>query len=208
MVVHDSARNKHSLAHRPLLSPLLFLLSPAGSSISAPDLSSAAEDGKDAASDLKAKAKGALDSISALPNPTATLGDLNADVRGLSAGYRDPAGAIQQDKATGGWLGGGRLVVGGQGQGVAALAMAAAVEVSFLERASWLPLMGVTHRSWLSACRHSAANTRSIALEQDHTLDSQQALNVSMRRRLPAPSLPPLPQRRCPPVPPPTWVRV
>jgi len=36
-----------------------------------------------------------------VPNSTATLADQNADVRGLSANYRDPAGAIQQDKAKG-----------------------------------------------------------------------------------------------------------
>jgi hypothetical protein len=29
------------------------------------------------------------------------VADLNADVRGLSQNYRDPAGAIQQDKAAG-----------------------------------------------------------------------------------------------------------
>jgi len=36
-----------------------------------------------------------------VPNSIATLADQNADVRGLSANYRDPAGAIQQDKAKG-----------------------------------------------------------------------------------------------------------
>jgi hypothetical protein len=85
---------------------------PAGASLSSPDLSSATEDAKDAAdsvasdvkgaaADLKAKAKGALNGLSALPNNLATLADQNADVRGLAGKYRDPAGAIQQDKATG-----------------------------------------------------------------------------------------------------------
>jgi hypothetical protein len=58
---------------------------------------------KDAATGLKAKAKAAIkDATSAVPNTTATLADQNADVRGLAQNYRDPAGAIQQDKATGG----------------------------------------------------------------------------------------------------------
>jgi len=71
------------------------------SSSSTPDLSSATESAKDAASDLKSKAKSVLRGSSAAPNSTATLADQNADVRGLSANYRDPAGAIQQDKAKG-----------------------------------------------------------------------------------------------------------
>jgi len=74
---------------------------PTGSSISTPDLSSATEGAKDAASDLKSKAQSALSGLSAVPNSIATLADQNADVRGLSANYRDPAGAIQQDKAKG-----------------------------------------------------------------------------------------------------------
>jgi hypothetical protein len=84
---------------------LLLLFPPlphaTGSSSSAPDLSSAAEGAKDAASDIKDKAKSVLKGNSALINPTATLGDLNADVRGTADSYRDPAGAIQQDKAAG-----------------------------------------------------------------------------------------------------------
>jgi len=85
-----------------------LLYRPTGSSISTPDLSSATEGAKDAAdsakgaaSDLKSKAQSALSGLSAVPNSTATLADQNADVRGLSANYRDPAGAIQQDKAKG-----------------------------------------------------------------------------------------------------------
>jgi hypothetical protein len=66
-------------------------------------LSSAAESAKDAAFDAAADAKSALRSgFSALPNSTATVADQNADVRGLAENYRDPAGAIQQDKAAGG----------------------------------------------------------------------------------------------------------
>ena len=93
--------------------PPFFCLS-TGSSLSSPDLSSATEGAKDAAdsaaddikgaaSDLKAKAKGALSGLSALPNNIATVADQNADVRGLAGKYRDPAGAIQQDKAAGGF---------------------------------------------------------------------------------------------------------
>ena len=85
----------------------------AGASLSSPDLSSATEGAQDAAdsaasdikgaaSDLKAKAKEALSGLSALPKSLATVADQNADVRGLAQNYRDPAGAIQQDKATGG----------------------------------------------------------------------------------------------------------
>ena len=78
------------------------VLADAVSSSSTPDLSSATESAKGAASDLKAKAKSVLKGNSALPNSIATVADLNADVRGLSENYRDPAGAIQQDKAAGG----------------------------------------------------------------------------------------------------------
>ncbi len=61
---------------------------------------------KDAASGLKAKAKSAIKgATSAVPNTTATLADQGADVRGLAGNYRDPAGAIQQDKAAGGCSG-------------------------------------------------------------------------------------------------------
>ena len=81
---------------------LLPALADAVSSSSTPDLSSATESAKGAASDLKAKAKSVLKGNSALPNSIATVADLNADVRGLSENYRDPAGAIQQDKAAGG----------------------------------------------------------------------------------------------------------
>jgi hypothetical protein len=60
---------------------------------------------KDAASDAADKVKSAIqDAISAVPNSLAMVADQNADVRGLAQNYRDPAGAIQQDKATGGWL--------------------------------------------------------------------------------------------------------
>jgi len=37
----------------------------------------------------------------AAPTVLGDIADQNADVRGLSANYRDPAGAIQQDKAKG-----------------------------------------------------------------------------------------------------------
>jgi ElaB/YqjD/DUF883 family membrane-anchored ribosome-binding protein len=79
----------------------LFLPADALSSSSTPDLSSAAESAKDAASDLKSKAKSVLKGNSALTNSSATVADLNADVRGEAQDYRDPAGAIQQDKAAG-----------------------------------------------------------------------------------------------------------
>jgi hypothetical protein len=44
------------------------------------------------------------DQLEGLASPAvlADVADLNADVRGLSENYRDPAGAIQQDKAAGG----------------------------------------------------------------------------------------------------------
>jgi uncharacterized phage infection (PIP) family protein YhgE len=71
------------------------------SSSSTPDLSSATEGAKDAASDLKSKAKSALKGNSALPNSMATVADLNADVRGDALNYRDPAIATPQDKVTG-----------------------------------------------------------------------------------------------------------
>jgi hypothetical protein len=59
---------------------------------------------KDAAFGLKDKVKSVIkDATSALPNSIATVADQNADVRGLAQNYRDPAGAIQQDKATGEW---------------------------------------------------------------------------------------------------------
>jgi hypothetical protein len=57
---------------------------------------------KDAASGLKAKAKSVIKgATSAVPNTTATLGDLNADMRSDAYTYRDPAIATPQDKATG-----------------------------------------------------------------------------------------------------------
>lgn len=71
-------------------------------SSSTPDLSSAAESAKSAASGAAADAKGALSGFSALFNPTATLGDLNADVRNEASNYRDPAIAVPQDALTGG----------------------------------------------------------------------------------------------------------
>jgi len=72
------------------------------SSSSTPDLSSATEGAKDAASDLKSKAKSVLRGSSAVPNSIATLADQNADVRNEASDYRDPAGAVQLDKASGG----------------------------------------------------------------------------------------------------------
>jgi hypothetical protein len=57
-----------------------------------------------AADDAKDKAKGLLKSkgISALPaNPLAAVADQNADVRDAATGYRDPAGAVQLDAASG-----------------------------------------------------------------------------------------------------------
>jgi hypothetical protein len=70
------------------------------------------ERAKEARKDLKSLSKGVLTLTpkdnSALPNSIATVADQNADVRGLAGKYRDPAGAIQQDKATGGWLDGSR----------------------------------------------------------------------------------------------------
>jgi hypothetical protein len=59
-----------------------------------------------AADDAKDKAKGLLKGkgISALPgaNPLAAVADQNADVRDAAVGYRDPAGAVQLDAASGG----------------------------------------------------------------------------------------------------------
>lgn len=43
------------------------------------------------------------DVTSALPYSTATVGDQNKDVCGSTQNRRDPAGAIQQDKITGGF---------------------------------------------------------------------------------------------------------
>jgi hypothetical protein len=58
-----------------------------------------------AAADAKDKAKGLLKGkgISALPgaNPLAAVADQNADVRDAAVGYRDPAGAVQLDAASG-----------------------------------------------------------------------------------------------------------
>jgi hypothetical protein len=60
--------------------------------VSTPDLSGAA----DAA---KTKLDKAAKAVSALPTPAVgDLADLNADVRGAAKDYRDPAGAVQQDK--------------------------------------------------------------------------------------------------------------
>jgi glycine cleavage system H lipoate-binding protein len=67
-------------------------VSGSSSGISTPDLSGAA----DAA---KSKLDKAAKAVSALPTPAVgDLADLNADVRGVSKNYRDPAGAVQQDK--------------------------------------------------------------------------------------------------------------
>jgi hypothetical protein len=72
------------------------------SSSSTSDLGESAKDAaKDAGSDLKAKVKSVIKGNSAVPNTTATVADLNADVRGDALNYRDPAIAVPQDKATG-----------------------------------------------------------------------------------------------------------
>jgi hypothetical protein len=72
------------------------------SSSSTSDLGESAKDAaKDAGSDLKAKVKSVIKGNSAVPNSTATVADLNADVRGDALNYRDPAIAVPQDKATG-----------------------------------------------------------------------------------------------------------
>jgi hypothetical protein len=77
-----------------------FLLCPADAlSSSSSEFGSSA---KDAATGLKAKAKAAIkDATSAVPNTTATVGDLNADVRSDAYTYRDPAIATPQDNVTG-----------------------------------------------------------------------------------------------------------
>jgi hypothetical protein len=72
------------------------------SGTSTPDLSSTGNKLSSAAEEAKAKAKSAFKGISSLSShPLAELADLNADVRGAAGDYRDPAGAIQQDKAAG-----------------------------------------------------------------------------------------------------------
>ena len=71
------------------------------SSSSTPDLSSATESTKGAASDLKAKAKSVLKGNSGLPNSIGTVADLNANVRGTAESYSDPAIAPVQDKIQG-----------------------------------------------------------------------------------------------------------
>jgi hypothetical protein len=58
----------------------------------------------DVASEAKDKAKGLLKGkgTSALPaNPLAAVADQNADVRDLATDYRDPAGAVQLNTASG-----------------------------------------------------------------------------------------------------------
>ena len=73
--------------------------SQAGGSDVGSDIAGAASDAKDKAKSLL-KGKG----ISALPaNPLAAVADQNADVRDAASGYRDPAGAVQLDAASGGW---------------------------------------------------------------------------------------------------------
>ena len=53
-------------------------------------------------SGLKDVQKKATDAVSSVPTPAVgDLADLNADVRGASKNYRDPAGAVQQDKFAG-----------------------------------------------------------------------------------------------------------
>ena len=52
---------------------------------------------KDAASDIKDKAKSVLKGSSALPNSIATLAVQNADVGCLAVVFRDPAFATHQD---------------------------------------------------------------------------------------------------------------
>ena len=60
------------------------------------------ERAKEARKDLKSLSKGVLTLTpkdqSALPNNTATIADLNADVRYEASDYRDPAIATPQDK--------------------------------------------------------------------------------------------------------------
>lgn len=88
----------------------MSLYFPAGSSLSRPGLSSApegsqaaadnaADDSRGAAADIKAQ--GTLSGQSALPDILATVADQNADLRSLTQNYRDPAAAIQLDKAAG-----------------------------------------------------------------------------------------------------------
>ena len=103
LLEHGQARShiqKH-IVNTVAAALLLFVCFPpadALSSSSTPDLSSAAESAKDAASDLKSKAKSVLKGNSALFNSSATVADLNADVRGTSESYRDPAIDPIQDK--------------------------------------------------------------------------------------------------------------
>jgi hypothetical protein len=79
-----------------------LLLADAVSNSSTPSLSDAGDSLSSAADKAADKAKSAIKGISSLPGqPLAELADLNADVRGISKGYRDPAGAVQQDKAAG-----------------------------------------------------------------------------------------------------------
>jgi hypothetical protein len=69
------------------------------------DTSSIGDKVTGAADDAKDKAKGLLKGkgLSALPaNPLAAVADQNADVRDAATGYRDPAGAVQLDAASGG----------------------------------------------------------------------------------------------------------
>jgi hypothetical protein len=74
-------------------------------SMSTPDLGiSDAGDKLSAADDAASKAKSVFGSgmSSALPaNPLAAVADQNADVRDLATDYRDPAGAVQLDAASG-----------------------------------------------------------------------------------------------------------
>jgi hypothetical protein len=79
------------------LNPPADALKKAKSQASGKDISDVASEAKDKATGLL-KGKG----ISALPaNPLAAVADQNADVRDLATDYRDPAGAVQLDAASG-----------------------------------------------------------------------------------------------------------
>jgi hypothetical protein len=85
---------------------LLFADKLSSGSMSTPDLgiSDAGDKLSSAADDAASKAKSVFGSgmSSALPaNPLAAVADQNADVRDAATGYRDPAGAVQLDAASG-----------------------------------------------------------------------------------------------------------
>eukprot|EP00775_Hariotina_reticulata_P007032 gene7032-7246_t len=96
--VRDTATNYRD----PAIAAPQDTVADAVSGTSTPDLSTAGDSLSNAADQAAAKAKSALKGISSLPSQAmGELADLNADVRDISKGYRDPAGAIQQDKAAG-----------------------------------------------------------------------------------------------------------